>query len=63
MTKEDNQKENQKESNSKIGDKDKSSKNIECDEANSEASKVPITVDPEVGSLKKKHLERNHDWF
>uniref|UniRef100_A0A1I7TZ16 Major sperm protein n=1 Tax=Caenorhabditis tropicalis TaxID=1561998 RepID=A0A1I7TZ16_9PELO len=46
MAKEDNQ----KESNSKAADKekqDKSAKNSDCDEANSEASKVPITIDPE----------------
>ncbi|ULU03960.1 hypothetical protein L3Y34_017034 [Caenorhabditis briggsae] len=44
MTKEDNQ----KESNSKNGEKDKSRKgDSDCDEANSEASKVPITIDPE----------------
>lgn len=45
MTKEDNQKET---SSKKDGEKDKSAKkDSECDEANSEASKVPITIDPE----------------
>ncbi|EGT57236.1 hypothetical protein CAEBREN_04207 [Caenorhabditis brenneri] len=51
MAKEDIQKET-KESNSKGGGaekekQDKSAKNSDCDEANSEASKVPITIDPE----------------
>ncbi|EFP07022.1 hypothetical protein CRE_10399 [Caenorhabditis remanei] len=46
MTKEDNQKENQKESNSKNDKEQKSAKN-DGDDANSESSKVPITIDPE----------------